>query len=91
MIEETQMVKKMGRKFKDEPLGLEAGLEPLAVRQDLRTWVMVPSLWSQPHCSKECLYNHNPANAVFMGFQFSESISSYNKEELIIPTECYKL
>lgn len=87
MIEETRMAKKMEKKFKEEPLGFEAGLTPLAGRQDLGTWVMVPSLWSQPHCSKECLYNHNPANAVFMGFQFSESISSCNKEELIIPIE----
>lgn len=35
-------LKKMGKKFKENPLDLKAGFIPLAVRQDLVTQVMFP-------------------------------------------------
>lgn len=68
MIEETWMAKKMEKIFKEEPLGLEAGLAPCAVRQDLRTWVMV--LYRANHAAIECLQNHHSQMLFSWGFNF---------------------
>lgn len=77
----------MEKKFKDNPLNFGAEFVPLAVRQNLSTPVIFPSSWIQAHSSEQFLYNHNTANAGFMGLQFSESVSTHNKEESIISTD----
>lgn len=81
MIEETWTAKKTEKKFKEDPLDLEAGFVPLPGRQDLVTWAKSLLYGANHTAVKQSWYNHSTENAVFTGFQFPESISTHNKEE----------